>query len=263
MPFLKDLISSLAMGIVQGASEFLPVSSSGHLAVIGRFFPRPGNDLFYIIVLHMGTVFAVLTVFGRDICETAFIKKDVRFFLNLFITTVVTVIPVLLFKDIIKNAFASLTMVGICLIATGVINLIAQTLIKKNTGSVRKPDSFDAFLIGVFQAFAALPGVSRSGSTIMSAMIRGTAPETAYRYSFFAAVPIIIGAFVLDLKGSSTQGAATLPFHLYAAGFLAAFASGYFALKLLKRTIMSQKYHIFGIYAVCAGIAVLFSEAFL
>ena len=216
-----NFLDSIIMGIIQGLTEFLPVSSSGHLALFEKFFNASQESLLFEVGVHFGTVLSILVVYRKTIYS---LLKDLLKFLKtkkmnsgcrLLLMIVVSAIPAgivgIIFKSYIEQAFSSLLIVGICFILTGVLLYWTE---KKISG--RKEDNFDDFsdlsglseinykkalLVGWAQAFAILPGISRSGSTIAIALSLGISRKSAAMFSFLMSIPVILGATVLQVIG--------------------------------------------------------------
>ncbi len=261
---MKEIIYSLLLGLEQGLTEFLPISSSGHLTVTQYFLDdKFKGGLYFDLVLHIATLLAVIIFFRSEIInilrmvKTPF-KKESKLLQNLVFGTIITVIFVLFFQNQIENIFdpKNLKLVAFAFIFTGVVNITSQIFIKKHFESTRKGGILDSIFIGFMQGVASIPGISRSGSTIMAGVVSGNSPDYAFSFSFLLSIPVIIGAFLYEtVKGA---GAATdLSIFSYAAGFVIAFISGYFALKLLKKIIRSKNYYLFGVYTMVIGILIL------
>ena len=236
-----DLLNSIIMGIIQGVTEFLPVSSSGHLAIFKQLFGMEDVGIAFDILLHVGTLIAVFVAFRKDIWElivnafgiifdvcknigiwfSNFSKRKVltekkkqyinvvstpyrRFVMLILVTTIPTGIMGVLFDDIIENASTSLIIPGICLLITGVLLLIAD-----NTPSGTRDENTvtykTAFAIGVCQGLATLPGISRSGTTIVACLVSRIDKSFAVKYSFIMSIPVILGAAVLQIPDLASE----------------------------------------------------------
>ncbi len=248
------------LSIVQGLTEFLPVSSSGHLVLFQKIFGLKPPILFDIFV-HVGTLGAILFYFRkelRDLIKGIFKKeKESLYFLILIIIgTIPAVIVGLLLEQKIEIIFDSFKLVGIALLITSL--LLFLTRLFKDKLKKEKMTSFnwkDALFVGLFQALAILPGISRSGATISSGLFRGFKRDLAFKFSFFLAMPAIIGALILqipDLKNYST-----VLLNQALIGMLIAGGIGYFALKILKKSLVGSKFWVFGIYCLLLGLGVL------
>ena len=194
-----ELIQAIILSIVQGITEWLPISSSGHLAIFQIIFGF--QNLAFDVFLHFASIFAVIIVFWKDIIRLLNVKKKENLKYIGFI--IIGIIPAgiigVLFKHQIENFFSSLVYLGIFFMLSGV--LVYSTKFSK----VRKdkPNFLDSIFIGAFQAIAILPGVSRSGATISSGLFRGLNKEEAVKFSFFMAIPVILGAALVELKDTA------------------------------------------------------------
>jgi len=243
MSFFESVIS----GIVQGITEFLPVSSSGHLVILHRLFGLEKPQVAFDVFLHVGTLTAIFIVFRRDIIDIFTVRKKTGLFV--IISTLVTVVFVLLFGKSIESGFGNVKIVGVGLVVTGVW-LILGRFIRYGTKGI---SGFKAVLIGLAQGIAAVPGISRSGVTISTGMFLGLDSQSAARFSFLLAIPAIIGAFVLKIKTIALDG-----FNAnYVIGFIVSCVVGVLSLKLLLKILYRGKFYLFGIYCIAVGILVL------
>ena len=250
------MLAALVWGLVQGLTEFLPVSSSGHLVIVPAFLSRLGldvaqPDLAISAVLHLGTLASVLIYFRSDVARMLRFRSDPdgrRVLLLVVLGTVPALFGVFLegaldrFQDTASN-------IGWALIGTGVILLVGQRLA---TGTRRVEDGkpIDALLIGLAQAVALIPGISRSGTTIAAGNARGFDPSEAARFSFLLGIPTIAGAGLLQLPELASAGRLDGAF---AVGFFTAALSGYLAISLLLATIRKVGLVPFALYAFAVG----------
>jgi len=248
-----NIFEAAILGIVQGLTEFLPISSSGHL-VLGQELLNisvPGNA--FEVVVHLGTLVSVLIVFWNDIWQLLTSLKSLttqKYILAILIGTIPAVIIGLLFKDIITEAFENIRIVAITLMITGVI-LLSTKLIKTKQKDV---SIGRGLLVGIAQALAIIPGISRSGMTISLCLYLGIAPEKAAKFSFLLAIPAIVGAGLLtglDLIESSEP---LLPWSVLIVGFLSSLIVGWVSLKWLLGLIKLGKFHWFGVYCLFIGL---------
>ncbi len=251
-----NIFDALILGAVQGFTEFLPISSSGHL-VIGQYLlglSLPGQ--IFEVLVHLGTLLSVMVVFKKDIVEIIvhlFNERNQQLAGAIIIGTVPAVIVGLTLKDSIGDIFENITAVSISLVATG-IWLITTKAFKNKNHSVNIKRGF---IIGCIQAIAIIPGISRSGTTIGMAMFLGISPEKAARFSFLLAIPAIAGAGLLtalDLDASSLQGFSVISM---LAAFLSSFLVGWFSLSWLLKCISKGKFHWFGVYCLFVGFLTL------
>ena len=260
-----DWIQALILGIIQGLTEYLPVSSSGHLAIGQALFGMNdgADNLAFTVAVHVATVMATLVILWREILWllTGVFKWEMNEEMRYVINILVSMIPVgfvgLLFKEQVEEVFGSgLVIVGVCLLITS--SLLAFSYYAKPRQKEHLSMK-DAFIIGIAQACAVLPGLSRSGSTIATGLLLGNKKEKLAQFSFLMVIPPILGEAFLDLmkvaKGESMMGnIETLPLVV---GFVAAFVSGCFACKWMIDIVKRGKLLYFGIYCAMAGAVTL------
>ena len=267
-----SIIEAFILGLIQGISEFLPISSSGHLAIVGRimgFDPEADNLLSFNILLHVATLVAVFIVYRNDIIEMikAFFGmiKDIftgkglrlkeflyrRLIIMLIVATIPATIAAFVLGDIIENP--ALWQIGIFLIITAILLFLSEKLAGGNT-DLEEMSSKKAFGVGCFQALGTLPGISRSGSTIVGGLFCGLEKKTAVRFSFLMSIPAILGALVLDIKDMFSMSSQTLSLLPIVVGMVTAAVSGYFAIKFLLKLVEKSKLSYFSIYCILAGI---------
>ncbi len=250
MHYLKIAV----LGIVQGLSEFLPISSSGHLVILKHFFGMESGNISLEVVLHLGSLLAVLLYFrhdlwrlGRDFfqfkdksSEVLLARKEVAF---LLLATAVTGVLGIMFEDVLESIFSQPLLVCGMLLITGVV-LIASDMVKNVHLEAGQMGCKRAIVLGVVQAMAIVPGISRSGSTVCASLFLGIKRAEAARFSFLLSIPAIAGAFILKLGEISAS--VELADCLLGAFF--AFISGYAVIALLLRMISRGRLKIFGGY---------------
>jgi len=245
-----NIFWSLVLGAVQGLTEFLPVSSSGHLVLVQQLVPsfnQPG--VLYDVVLHMGTLLAVVIVYWKKI-----IKIDLKFVKLLIIGTLPAVFVGLIFQDIVESAFSSLVVVGLALLVTGILNIkVDRFTPNKKTITPR-----NSLLVGLAQGVAIIPGISRSGSTIFAGVKAGITREKAVEFSFILSIPAVMGAGVLQIIKHGFVSVINLPF--YFSGFVSAMLFGILAIKLVLKLLKSNKFSFFGYYCITVGIITLLTQ---
>ncbi len=266
-----DIISVIIQGIIQGLTEFLPVSSSGHLSVAQHFMNVGEESLLISIVLHLGTLVAVFIAFGktilgiikefflsiRDIVKGEFSWKnmnDERRMMVMIIIATLILVPVYLFKDFFTSVEGDGDIIfeGCAFIFTSILLILSDACVKGyKTGkdiSVK-----DAITVGLFQCVALFPGVSRSGSTTTAGLFCGLTRETAVTFSFILGIPAILGGSLLEIKEVVETGA-DIDIVPLAVGFAVAAVVGFLSIKLVKLVIKNDKFKIFGIYTLILGI---------
>ena len=258
------ILEAIFLGIVQGATEFLPISSSGHLVLIPAIFGLAQPDLALIAITHLGTLLAVLIYFWRDLWAivVAVLRglldrspmgtTDSRLGWYIVVGSIPAAAAGLLFEDFFATVFGSPTAAAFFLLVTAVL-LFWGERIYSGVKKVGQMSWSDAIVIGLFQMLALFPGISRSGSTISAGLWRGFNRETAARYSFLLGVPAIFGAgllSIIDVVGAGNLGAL---WQTYLAAFLAAAVVGYLCIAFLLRWLRSHSLYIFVIYCALLG----------
>jgi undecaprenyl-diphosphatase len=261
------LWQALLLGAVQGFTEFLPVSSTGHLAILQQAFGFYNNPqlapmmLLFDTALHVGTLVAVFAALWGDV--VGILKKPLRpLTLYLILATIPAVIVTLLFGGFLDKVFSGqyIGFIGYCFLITSVI-LFMTANIREGKIDMEKMGIFKPLLIGLMQAFAILPGVSRSGSTIFGGLATGVKREDAARFSFLMSIVAILGSVVLQAKDVASAGIAETLGVIGAVPLIASMAmaaiTGFIALKLVIKAVKSGKLWMFGIYTAAVGILVL------
>lgn len=252
------LIKYLTLGIVQGLTEFLPVSSSGHLVILQKYLALDENGCLVGVMLHLGTFLAVSVFFFNDIKKIIndfFTRRNTKIVIYIAVVTLITGVCGILGRDFFKGLFASPRKVCLMLIVTGIVLLLTKKFIngKRNLSELNIKD---AVWLGITQSLAIIPGISRSGITISTLLFRNVNKESAFRFSFLASLPVILGAFILE---STELGRVPGPIIVYlVAGILVAFLSGLLALKILFHFIQKARFFYFGYYCLAIGLIFLF-----
>jgi undecaprenyl-diphosphatase len=274
-----DPIEAIILGIIQGLTEFLPVSSSGHLVLFQQLFGLKEAELFFDVCVHLGTLVAVIIVFRQEIIKIISVllqlvslagqkekflqkvKSDPEFKMAVFIVigSIPTAILGLLFVSIADRLFSSALITGLMLMVTGLLLWLTR---KAGTHAVSTSIGHltpgKAFIIGIVQGLAIIPGISRSGSTISTGLLLGVDRETAARYSFLLSIPAIVGAGLLSLKEGFSQTNPAIWISLL--GAVPAALVGYGALKSLLHMVKKGRLYVFAPYCWLVGIlAILFS----
>ncbi|ADL57628.1 undecaprenyl-diphosphatase UppP [Methanothermobacter marburgensis] len=270
-----DVLQAIIIGIVQGLTEFLPISSSGHLVLVPEIMGVK-SSLAFDTLLHVGTLVAVVTYFWSDIVHMirSFISSltDIpggnfrngidedpykRLAWMVLIGTIPAGLAGVLFKDFFESLFSSITAVGFFLIVTGLLLWSSERISAKIREKlpVEKLGVRDSLIIGGAQALAIAPGISRSGATISAGLFLGFERELAARYSFLLSIPAILGAAIIQVKdisaGMDLLGASMI------AGFVASAVSGYIAIKFLLKLIRERDLYVFAYYCFALGLLIL------
>jgi undecaprenyl-diphosphatase len=259
-----DWLQALVLGLVQGLTEYLPVSSSGHLAIGSYLFGVNGEDnLTFTIVVHIATVLSTLVVLWKEIdwiLKGLFkfkMNDETKYFINIVISMIPVGIVGVFFKDTVEEVFGSgLLIVGCMLLVTAALLVFSYYARPRQRENI---SPMHAFIIGLAQAVAVMPGLSRSGSTIATGLLLGNKKESLAQFSFLMVIPPILGEALLDvlkgLKGEEAFGGIdTLPLII---GFVAAFVSGYIACKWMINIVKKGKLVWFGVYCAIAGTATI------
>jgi undecaprenyl-diphosphatase len=243
------MIKYVLLGIIQGITEFLPVSSSGHLVIMQKLLGITKDQVAVSVILHLGTAFALVVFFFKDLLK---LLNNFRLLSLLFIITFITAVIGLLGKDFFESLFASTTPVALALIVTGLILILTKKFMNgRNTAITLK----DAAILGLTQSIAIIPGISRSGITISTLLFRGIDRENSFRFSFLAAIPVIFGAALVEAKNIDFAMKAETVNLL--AGFLASFLFGVASLNILKIVLKKAKLYYFGYYCIIMAIITL------
>ncbi|MDD5948064.1 MAG: undecaprenyl-diphosphate phosphatase [Oscillospiraceae bacterium] len=263
-----EIINAIVQAIIQGLTEFLPVSSSGHLRLYQAITGQSVEEgTFMLVILHLGTLVAVffafrstilalLKEFGRlikDVFTGKFKWKEMnpdRRMLIMLVISLALLIPFYLIKDIFENI--TLPILALCFLYTSVILFFANR-VKNNTKTAGEITVRDAIVIGLFQCVALFPGVSRSGSTISGALFSGLDKETAVRYSFVLGIPAILGGCASELMDAA-KGTFEVNWLAAGIGFVTAAVVGVLAIKMVNWLIKSDNFHVFAIYTLIVSL---------
>lgn len=263
-------LQSLILGIVQGLTEFLPVSSSGHLTILSNLFGLEGeSNLTMIVALHVATVLSTLFILWKEVVwifKDLFTKQSwksysglnegTKYAINILISMIPVGIVGFFFKDTVEEIFGSgLLIVGIMLLVTAALLAFSYYAKPRQREQI---SGWHAFIIGIGQAVAVLPGLSRSGTTIATGLLLGNKKEKMAQFSFLMVIPPVLGEALLDVKDIAEQGFSTAMSGISAGamivGFLAAFITGCLACKWMINIVKKGKLIWFAVYCVIVGI---------
>ena len=259
-------IEALVLGIIQGLTEYLPVSSSGHLAIGANLFGLSGEEnLTFTVMVHVATVLATIVVLWKEIVWlfTDLFKwkwnEGTRYIVNILVSMIPIAIVGFFFKDKVEELFGSgLLVVGICLLVTAALLAFSHFAKPRQRENI---SPWHAFVIGIAQAVAVLPGLSRSGSTIATGLLLGNKKEKLAQFSFLMVIPPILGEALLDTKDMMEMGIenamAGLPVTSLIVGFLAAFIFGCIACRWMINIVKRGKLIWFAVYCAIVGIATI------
>ncbi len=251
-----SILVAIILGLVQGLTEFLPVSSSGHLVLLEKIFGVENNVILFDVVLHVATLLAVIIVYRKTILEL--IKHPLcEKMQKLVFATIPTCIIALLFKGFFENSFnGELLYLGF--MVTAIFLIIAQIVSQKEY-QYRNLSYGNSIVIGVFQGLAIMPGISRSGSTITSAIVQGVRREQAAEFSFLLSIPIILASLVYEcfkLPGSTI----TISAPCFIVAFIVALLAGVFSIKIMLKVVKKAKYWGFSIYLILLSIFLIVNK---
>jgi len=251
-----DIAQSILLGIVQGLTEFLPVSSSGHLVLFQKLFGFQEAPIFFDTLVHFATLLAVVFYLRKEIWQILTnLNKNLNLIWLLILGTLPAVVFALLFKDYIESTFNSLWMLSVGFFITTAL-LFATKFIGEGKKDMKKITWVDSIIIGIFQAVAILPSISRSGATISSALYRDIKREDAFKFSFLLSIPAIAGAMVLqvlDFNPNNLNGG----FWPNALGFAMAAIFGFLSLFLLEKIAQKGKLYYFAAYCFALGVIIV------
>ena len=271
-----SLLSSILLGLIQGLAEFLPISSSGHLAIAEHFLGQagvPATPDFFDVLLHLGTLVAVFVAYWQDIRDMIVELIDgvrdlvrgttpnpippARRMILLIIVGTLPLFVVLPVKDLVEGLSSNIYFVAGALIVTGFL-LFASDRVKKGRKTERSASLLDVFLVGVAQAIATCPGISRSGTTITACCFLGFDRKFAVRFSFLMSIPAVLGANILTLKDAIQENSIIVSdIPVYLVGVAVAAVVGYACIRLLKMIAEKGKFGWFAYYCWAAGLIVL------
>lgn len=248
------ITQAVILGVIQGLTEFFPVSSTAHLIVVPWFFGWKGdvNTLTFDVALHAGTLTALLFTFWKDWLEL-FTKKQKLLGL-IIIASIPAGIAGFYLDDIAEKSLRQPFLISLMLVAVGLVMLAAERSEKLKT--IEKTNFIDALIIGVAQAVAIIPGVSRSGITISAGLFKGLKREASARFSFLISTPIIAGAILLHLK-KFLINRELYDIHLFAAGFISSSVTGFFAIIFLLNFLKKYPLNIFAYYRFILAVVII------
>ncbi|MDR3295738.1 MAG: undecaprenyl-diphosphate phosphatase [Clostridiales Family XIII bacterium] len=269
------VLESFILGLAQGLTEFLPVSSSGHLALLEHFFGiEEGNVVSFAVLLHVGTLFSIFAVYYREIwnliLELLAVIRDVvrgrgpqinlnetrRLGFLIIAATLPTVLIGLLFQDLVSKLYGTLFAIGAGLVITGTVLFVSERVAPGVRG-VKDMKFRHAVFVGILQSVALCPGISRSGSTIVGGLFAGLTREFAVRFAFLISIPSVLGAVVLEAPDAFRGGMDAAMLLPVIVGVAVSALSGFFAIKTMIRIVSGKKLYYFSFYTWALGAAVV------
>ena len=258
-------LEAIILGLIQGLTEFLPVSSSGHLAIGKALFGIETADLSFEVVVHAATVLATIVVFWKDILALFRglfkwqMNSETRYILLIFLSMIPVFIVGMFFKDSVESLFGSgLLVVGCALLVTALLLFLSETLTARRSGEGQKVSWKSALWMGLARAVAVIPGLSRSGSTIAAGLLSGVSKQEVTRFSFLMVLIPILGEAFLDVVGGDFAASSVGMLQLVL-GFIAAFVSGLFACRFMIAMVRKARLKWFALYCVLVGAACIVS----
>ena len=282
------IIKAIILGIIQGLAEFLPISSSGHLALAKGFFGMEEAPMAFDVFLHLGTLIAVFAIYYKDIFEIikeffgicadiianiiTFFKGDKkyrkiiktpyrRFTVLVIVSTIPTAIIGVLLKDIVDQSSKTLLIPGICLLVTAVMLFVSDNL-KDGNKTEKNTSWWNALFIGACQGVATMPGISRSGTTITAGLVSGLKRDFVVKYSFLMSIPAILGAVVLEIP-DMTDDLAKTPISSYIVGTAVSAIVGYICIKAMLVIVKKKKFKYFSYYCAAMGLIAVIGSFFI
>lgn len=266
-----NILQAILLGLVQGLTEFLPVSSSGHLVLVQKLLGvNPETDfVLFSVLLHFGTLLAVVIAFWSDIRQLVieFFRwigdgfkirnQPYRRFLVMLLITIVPMFAVLPVKSYVEEAMSSTLLVGIMLLVTAALLFLSERF-SHGRKTERDATWLDALVVGIMQCFAVMPGLSRSGTTMVGGLLRGFSREFAVRFAFIMSLPVILGANILEVGDAlASSPVVPTPLYIYIVGVLVALVSGLAAIKMVKFVAKRGNFRPFFVYCVLIGIVTI------
>jgi len=263
-----NLLEILILAVIQGLTEWLPISSSGHLAIAQKYLGLSFPVLFDV-VLHLGSLLVVLAVFWKDVINVLkavvrfdFRSQDGKLGLYVVLGSVATALIGFVFRDEFVSFFSNLFAVGIAFIATGCFYSFVYVF-RQRTSQTLPLDSLRAVAVGIAQGVALIPGVSRSGSTIATGLLLKVEKREAFRFSFLLFIPAVIGATLLTALDAGSLFVAEIDLFGLLLGLATTVVIGYFSLRLLLRVVLKERFHWFAVYCLVLGFAVLLFQVLM
>ena len=262
-------IKTIFFGLIQGATEFLPVSSSGHLLILHELLPLPiNNELAFDVVLHLATLLALLIFFRQEIINLLLAwlgsfsgqkSNDGRLAWLIILATIPALIVGYLFSDLIENKLHSVAIVSAMLIFVGIIFIICEKIFFKNTGNIYALNWQKSLGVGLAQILAFIPGTSRSGITIIAGLVSGLKRETAVKFSFLLSIPTIAAAGLSQINALFSDNLSNNEIMIYIFSFISAFFSAFLAIKYFLKFSQNHSLIPFAIYRfILAGVIIIY-----
>lgn len=253
-----NVLKAIILGLIQGLTEFLPVSSSGHLLIAESLLGISNNSMFYNILLHVASLMAVIIVFWKDVVELLkhpFEKPMLR----IVVATIPTVILALVANHFFDD-YALKVFVGFGFLISAIVITITAILQKRKNLPVLEMNYRQAFIIGVVQGCAVFPGISRSGSTICAGLVQKVGREESAKFSFLISIPVILGGMVFEIASGIKHGFGNVDLLSCVCGFLTAFVVALLTIKLMMKIVKKGNWWYFAIYLFVLSVVVLLNQ---
>lgn len=254
-----NILEALILGIIQGLTEFLPISSSGHLMLVENILDIHSGGMFFNVLLHFATLIAVVIIFWKDVVNVIkhpFGKESQ----SIIIATIPTIVLALV-VNYLYDEFSLMAFVGFgFLISAFVISITSFMMNKKPINRYLNVNNKRGFIIGIIQGLAVFPGISRSGSTICAGLLQGVEREESAKFSFLISVPVIIGGMVFELIDGFKTGFGNINIWASLIGFIAAFLVALFTIKLMMKIVKKGNWWYFAFYLFILAIIVLLNQ---
>ena len=254
-----NALTAVLLGAVQGLTEFLPVSSSGHLALANNLLKIPQGDLFFEVVLHLGTLIAVMIFMRKKIFslltegvkelndKSKNEKENLKYIGYILLGIIPAIIFAIFFDEVIEDAFSNIRFIGVFFLITALMLFLTKFFNGKSKVNLK-----NSVIVGIAQIIALFPGISRSGTTISAGIFAGMDREKACDFSFFMAIPLILGAFLKELLSSSAVFNMNILF-----GFASSLIFGYISVVFLYKILKSNRFYYFSFYLTFVGLAAI------
>ena len=252
------ILQAIILGIIQGLTEFLPISSSGHLLLFEGIFGIQNNSMFFNVLLHFASLLAVVIIFWKDIVDLfkhPFSERVKTFIIATIPTIIIALIIEKNFEDFIFTQF-----LGFCFLISAIVIFITFLLRKKTKNQVFSVNRKQGFIIGIVQGIAVLPGISRSGSTICAALLQGVEREESAKFSFLLSIPVILGAMLFETVDGIKSGFGNINALACILGFIFSFLVALFTIKFMMKIVKNGNWVWFSLYLFLLSIFVILNN---
>ncbi len=254
-----NILQAVILGIIQGLTEFLPISSSGHLMLVENLFKLQSGNLFFNVLLHFATLIAVVIVFWKEVVDI--IKHPLGENMRAIVVATIPTVILALLVNYFFDEFALASFLGFGFLISAIVISITTILQKRKfTYNKNAIYSKQALIIGIVQGFAVFPGISRSGSTICAGLLQGVEREESAKFSFLVSIPVIIGGMVFEFASGLQSGFGEVNAIACIVGFVVAFVSALFTIKLMMKIVKKRNWWFFAVYLFALATIVLLNQ---